>query len=263
MTEDDVNNIRRLAVKIEPYRKTAVIFDDMLEGADDWRSMGEMLLQSKPWMDFRPLAQQNKEQFDALHSAYAPQIESNPDLSEIMEIGTRLIAEGLAAAPTDLDGCFGSRRIVRETFSFLRDEYGLAAVGGTDPELVYASDFIRVEIGLLPTTEMPLAIISVGDGRWYGVADILFMADRTGSLELAPMPQVATEAEAETFYRWLAQLLRRHCAAILAGVPGALQRLHEASVERQRLLLLEIESHYIAKHGSLPADYDAWRSLPE
>ena len=243
MIEEDVEILEGICSRLRPISRQSVIHEDMFEAADDWRILGEALLQSGPWVDLRMLAKQNEEQLNGMRVIYGLRLAEHPDFADILAIGARLIGIGKARVP-DGHGYLKCNDFIRQSFAFLCHDFSMKPWTNEFGDGGYATDQIVVVINalpILPTSHGPVELSTTNrpNGR-YGLADVAFMVDRNAPLEPPPLPEITTQEEAQAL-----------CTDILANKPGAFERLVQAAEDRDRLLGEEYDRLYGEGSGSL------------
>ncbi len=243
--------LRALAAKLEPGRKDSGIVNDMFEAADDWKSLGRLMLEDER-RDLRGRIKQEEELFAELRAFYGDALEQDPDYAGIMELGARLIAAG-NQRKIDPDGYLGSMKIVRQTFAFLQTDFGL--MPGPEPNDMwdYASDRVCVSLRLPSHYDSECRLKQLSDpDKDFALEDLLFVGGRSVSLALPAGQAIATEADVQAWFTTVADVLQRYGSDVLADRPGAFDRLARASAERERLINEECERLYRAETSNGP-----------
>ena len=237
MIARDTERLGELVAKLKPINRESGILSDLYEAAADWCSLGNFILKRQPWEDLRALSMENEEQREGILAFHGDAVLAAPDFAEIMERGARVIAAGKLVIG-DPRGYLGCNDIIRDTFGFLVTEHGFVWEDGGTTWPGYVRGPLKIELDWpFDRVRSLLELRSLAEPTSsYEVADILYMTDRNAPLEPQARPKITTEPEAQAAYTAMADLLRQHCADILADVPGAFERLAAASIERYRRL---------------------------
>ena len=248
----DVEHLRAFALKIRSDRKLSALIDDMYEAADDWADYGDLILKNSDRTDFPGRTRQEADHLESLIAYYGEDLTGNPEFATILAIGQRFIERG-KRRKLNPDGYLSALRFIRESFSFLEQDFGFCLRDAQLTGAKYATDHLIIDLDL-PTEHGSWCWIRTLDEKpdSFEIETLLFQAGHFETLVLPPGTTITTEAQVEAWFRKVAAIFREHGSDLLANKPGAIERLKAASIERDRLHVEECERLWRFEHPGEP-----------
>ncbi len=230
-----------MSAKLRLRESKSGIVRDMREAADDWRILGEYMLEAHASEDLSGIMESERESHAGLQSYWGDALLADPDYGKILDLGAKLIAE-CSKREYHPDGYLGSKRTVREAFAFLISDYGMHT--SEDEPFNYVSPHLLVQLRFPGGRDRFVLTHLEGTQQTYWHEDVLFMAGQPFSSLEQPAEKVSTEAEMQAWFTRSADMLRQYAADLLANKPGAFERLAAAQAERDRLIVAEWERQW-------------------
>ncbi len=245
MIETWLAELTTIIAKLRPHENGAGIGRDMFEAADDWRILGEYMLEAHPSEDLSGIMESERESHAGLQSYWGDALLADPDYGKILDLGAKLIAE-CSKREYHPDGYLGSKRTVREAFAFLISDYGMHT--SEDEPFNYVSPHLLVQLRFPGGRDRFVLTHLEGTQQTYWHEDVLFMAGQPFSSLEQPAEKVSTEAEMQAWFTRSADMLRQYAADLLANKPGAFGRLAAAQAERESNIIAEAERLWQLDH---------------
>ncbi|MGB6193742.1 MAG: hypothetical protein WBF42_14840, partial [Terracidiphilus sp.] len=127
-------------------RTTDPLANDCYEAADDWRHLGQRLLQSDTRVNYRERARGERILLEQLREVLSSKgSDAQQEYGRLIQAGAELI-EIAAAVPPLPDGHLGFLRIAREHFEFLCADFGFSIVSEQPTSIRFSSGKVYLEL---------------------------------------------------------------------------------------------------------------------
>jgi hypothetical protein len=139
----------------------------------------------------------------------------------------------------------GIHRIIRENFSFLQTSYGFLVTRQEPMETKYSSESTWINLSFAQRTSLCCTFGPVAGGGVFWREDLLYMQGEPRYRDAQEDQILESVVAVEGWLKFLSECWRACGTDILAGVPGAFQRLTDAREKRIR----EIDAADDLAHG--------------
>lgn len=241
--------LEQLVPELKQQRFESPFANDMFEAADDWRNLGDLLLENSPKTNFQGRAFQERELLQALQEfASRRSLDDQRRCVPLFEVGERLIRIA-EAREYPKQGYLDFLNVTRQQFGFLQPEYGFRVVNENATSIRFSSGHVYVQLeclGFIGDTCMfgP----EPGSDVHFWLSDLLFLHGDQRYLDFREDTRlVETKAAVEHWFTCAATILKQLGKDVVANVPGVFERLQEAQDRRDQEYTEEMNRLYLPK----------------
>jgi len=227
-----VAELRRLHAQLSPFGRADGLANDMVEAIEYWCFLAQSAVDLDKRLNYPRLAQNESLWMTELEAARArKQSPQDKEYREVLQIGARLF-ELLKAVPLPPNGYLGVLRIIREHFGFLERDYGFKVVDEQPIKIVFHSDSVFVHAGYAKTASSSFSLGLIRDQHSFWIEDLLYLHGDERYRTIPYYIELKTEDDVETWFGFIAEILRTYGDKLLRGDNDAFLQLAAAQQKR-------------------------------
>ena len=217
---------------LKDQRDSSPLANDIFEAAIYWSQLGRWVLEGNTKVNYPARARGEKELPGKLHETVnTKSLEERARYSDLLRVAGRIL-EVVGKLELPNDGHLGFLRIVHERFRFLLTEYGFKIVGEEPTQCRLSSGSTYVDLNWATNSSMSCSFGPEEADKVFWIEDLLYLFRDERYRTIPQQIDLETEAKVDSWFTFIASVLRQHGHAILSNSPGALQALAEAQISR-------------------------------
>jgi hypothetical protein len=231
--------------ELQHERSSSGFANDIFEAVDDLRHLGHLILNGDTRVNYPARVQQERELWKLLNDLlpkrspedqkrYAPMFEAAEEILQFAE-----------SIQLPKDGHLGILRIIREQFGFLQADYRFAIVKEQPIGIRFSSEAVYLELNWAKHHNSSCSFGPESNPtRAFWLDDLLFMYGDPRYRTLPEELALNTESEVESWFKFVADLLKQYGRDVLSNQPGIFDKLAKAQAERDREYTQEMDRLY-------------------
>ena len=230
--------------ELKAERSQGPLQNDVYEAVDDLCHLGERAVASDTRINYRARAESDLVLFRKLRNISSDRSEEGRERYQaLLDCAVEFLRQ-IAQIPLPPDGHLGVLRVIRSRFAFLFEQYEFTVNDEQPTGMWLKSGNVSLELKCATASSLSFALTK-DNLRHFWLEDLLYLY-HDQRFETIPFSlDLRTEGDVESWFEFVASVLKEYGSDLLTDRPGAWEQLAQAQSERDA----KYEAMMNAKHG--------------
>jgi hypothetical protein len=204
--------------------------NDIYEAIDDLCHLGERAVANDTRINYRARAESDLGLFRKLHNICSDGSEGRERYHALLDRAVDFLGQ-IAQVPLPPDGHLGVLRVIRSRFAFLFDQYGFTVNDEQPTGMLLKSGNVSLQLECATSSSLSFALTK-DHLRHFWLEDLLYLYHDQRFQTVPFSLDLRTEADVESWFEFVASVLKAYGSDLLTDRLGAWERLAQAQSER-------------------------------
>jgi len=228
---DNLAVLQSSVPRLQAERNKGPLQNDAFEAVDDLCHLGHRAVASDTRINYPARAESDLALFRKLRSILCGKSDKDRDRYQaLLDLAVEFLSQ-IAQIPLPADGHLGVLRVIRSHFGFLFEQYGFTACDEQPTGMSLKSGHVFLELEWATASSLSFALTK-DNVRHFWLEDLLYLYhDRR--YETVPFSRdLRTEGDVESWFEFVAGVLKEYGRDVLTDQPGWWDRLAQAQSKR-------------------------------
>lgn len=228
---DNLTVLQSCILELKAERNQGPLQNDLYEAVDDLCHLGERAVTGDTRINYRARAESDLVLFRKLRTICSDRSEKSRERYEaVLDLAMEFLRQ-VAQIPLPPNGHLGVFRAIRKHFAFLFEQYGFAVNDEQPTGVCLKSGSVSLELKCATASSLSFALTK-DNLRHFWLEDLLYL-HHDQRFESVPFSlDLRTEGDVESWFEFVAGVLKEYGRDVLTDQPGAWEQLVQAQSER-------------------------------